>query len=288
MIINVHSEFDNGQIAYNHQTKTKTAPDEHPPHYHDVTELLFIKSGDVTYEVGGREYQLQKNTLVISRPNERHMIKVGYNETYERYDVLFDHKHLPFDLYGRIPDRLNVISFDANKSVVGCFEKMDLYCRRLEGEDLGQMLFNLICEVLMNVIIETASLNEQSAEVEAEQKSSLVLRALSYIEENLLTLRDLDEVCRELYVSKSHLHHLFIAQMGVSPKKYIITKRLELARRELSMGEKATDVYAVCGFADYSAFFRAYKKQFGYSPAETPKTDCVRISFSDFIKGYKT
>lgn len=285
MIINVHSEFDNGQIAYNHQTKTQTAPDEHPPHYHDVTELLFIKSGDVTYEVGGREYQLQKNTLVISRPNERHMIKVGYDETYERYDVLFDHKHLPFDLYGRIPDGLNVISFDANKSVIGCFEKMDLYCRRLEGVDLGRMLFNLICEVLMNVIIETASLSEQSAEAEAEQRSPLVLRALAYIEENLLTLRDVDEVCKELYVSKSHLHHLFIAQMGVSPKKYVVAKRLELARRELTLGAKATEICAQCGFSDYSSFFRAYKKHFGYSPADTPRTDCVRISFSDFVKG---
>jgi AraC-like DNA-binding protein len=103
----------------------------------------------------------------------------------------------------------------------------------------------------------------------------------------LLTLQGLDEICNELFITKSHLHHLFMEQMGVSPKKYVMEKRLELAHRELTLGAKATEIYAACGFADYSSFFRAYKKHFGHSPAQTPKTDCVRISFSDFVKGYK-
>lgn len=285
MRINVHSEYENGKIAYNHQTKTECEAGDHPPHYHDVTELLFIKSGDILYEVGEKEYQLHKNSLVLTRPHQSHVVKVGSNEAYERYDILFDHDHLPFDLYGRIPQGLNVISFDANKSVIGCFDKMDLYCRKLEGDDLGQMLFNLICEVLMNVIIETASLGEIGEGGEEEKKSPLILRAVAYIEENLLTLSDMDEICRELYVSKSHLHHLFMAQMKVSPKKYINNKRLELAKRELSLGAKATEVYALCGFSDYSSFYRAYKHHFGYSPADTPRTDSVRISFKDFVKG---
>ncbi|MBQ8409871.1 MAG: helix-turn-helix transcriptional regulator [Clostridia bacterium] len=283
MKINVHSEFENESLVYNHFTKTDHEKGEYFYHYHDVTELIFVKSGDVTYEVAGKEYLLQKNMLVIARPNERHYIDLVSQQPYERYNILFDERILPFDLYGRIPTGLNVISFDANKSVIGIFDKMDHYCKKLDGEDLGRMLFNLVCEVLMNVIIET----QQDGERETDQKNPLVLRAISYIEENLLTLRDIDEVCRELYISKSHLHHLFMEQMKVSPKKFITVKRLELARRELTMGAKATEVCAACGFGEYSSFFRAYKKHFGNSPADTPKTDCVRISFSDFVKGYK-
>ena len=283
MKITVHSEFENESLVYNHYTKTEQTVGDHFPHYHDVTELIFIKSGDVNYSVGGREYPLQKHMLVISRPNENHFIDVQSDREYERYDILFDHSILPFDLYGRIPRGLNVINFDANKSVVAIFDKMDVYSKKLSGEDLYRMLINLVSEVLMNVIIET----EETENARERQKSPLVSRAIAYMEENLLSLRDVDEVCRELYVSKSHLHHLFIEQMGVSPKKYVMEKRLELARRELTLGAKATEIYASCGFADYSSFFRAYKKHFGHSPVQTPKTDCVRISFSDFVKGYK-
>ena len=283
MRITVHSEFENESFVYNHYTKTEQEPGEHFPHYHDVTELIFVKSGEASYWVGGKEYPLQRNMLVISRPNESHFIDVRGGCEYERYDILFDHSVLPCDLYGRIPRELNVISFDANKSVIGIFDKMDVYCKKLGDEDLGRMLSALVSEVLMNVIIETEALTPTAS----GQRSPLVSRAVSYIEENLLSLRDVDEVCRELYVSKSHLHHLFMEQMGISPKKYVTEKRLELAKRELTLGAKATELYAACGFSDYSSFFRAYKKHFGHSPAATPKTECVRISFSDFVKGYK-
>jgi hypothetical protein len=83
-----------------------------------------------------------------------------------------------------------------------------------------------------------------------------------------------------------HLHHLFMEQMSTTPKRYIMEKRLQFAKRELLRGIKATEVAAKCGFTDYSAFFRAYKKQFGHSPAQTGQSDCIRISFSDFLGGY--
>lgn len=284
MKVQIHSEFENEKLVYNHSTKSEQVQEDYYPHYHDVTELVFVKSGDMWYEVGGKTYDLQRNTLVISRPNERHYINCRSEADYERYNILFDERALPFDLYRRIPGELNVISFDANKSVIGVFDKMDIYCKKLSGEDLGQMLFNLICEVLMNVIIETG----QMTEAQAQLLDPTVARAISYIEENLLTLEGIDEICRELYISRSHLHHLFIAQMGVSPKKYIVQKRLEMAHRELTLGARATEIFVSCGFSDYSSFFRAYKKHFSYSPADTPKTDCVRITFSDFLKGYKS
>ncbi|MBQ7026223.1 MAG: helix-turn-helix transcriptional regulator, partial [Peptococcaceae bacterium] len=46
-------------------------------------------------------------------------------------------------------------------------------------------------------------------------------------------------------------------------------RRLDLDRREILLRAKATAVFAQCGFADDSAFFRAYKKHFGYPPAVT-------------------
>ena len=65
--ITVHSEYENDILAYNHFTKSEHRKEEYFWHYHDVTELLFVKSGGVTYEVGGKKYTLQKNMLVYTR-----------------------------------------------------------------------------------------------------------------------------------------------------------------------------------------------------------------------------
>ena len=281
--ITVHSEFENDILAYNHFTKSEHRKEEYFWHYHDVTELLFVKSGEVTYEVGGKKYTLQKNMLVYTRPNERHCIDVNSDADYERYNILFDPSELPFDLNSMIPKNVNVVNFDANKTVTGIFDKMDMYCKMLPGKELGLVLFNLVCEVLINVMLSVERENDEAAKVDP-----VVSKAMAYIEENLLKISGIDEICRELYVSKSHLHHLFAAQTGESPKKYVIRKRLEMAHRELALGASATEICSACGFSDYSSFFRAYKNHFGYSPAQTPKTDSVRIAFSDFLKGYKS
>lgn len=282
MKVKIHSEHESELLYFNHCTKSDQKGEDYSRHYHDVTELLFVKSGDVCYEVNDERYKLKKNTLVISRPNVIHNIEVGDGEDYERYDMLFDEKKLSFDLYDRIPQDLSAISFEGNKLVESAFDRMDAYCQKLNGVDLEKMLFGIIAEVLMNVIIET-----EAEKGKQRRLSPSVLGAIKYIEENLCFVEGIDEICRELYISKSHLHHLFIVELGISPKQYILGRRLEKAKRAIASGERATEIYSSCGFGDYSAFFRAYKKKFGYSPADTPKNDILRITFSDMLKGQK-
>ena len=282
MRIKIHSEYESDSLYYNHCTKSRQRPDDFSLHYHDVTELLFVKGGDVCYEVGEKKYELKKNTLVISRPDVSHRIYSEGETDYERYNMLFDEKKLPFELYERIPRELNVINFDGNKTVMQAVERMDTYCQKLHGEDLERILFGIINEILMNVIIET-----ERDEGDDVRLAPTIMGAVRYIEENLCTVEGIDEICRELYISKSHLHHLFASELNTSPKKYILDKRLERARQALTSGDRATEIYSECGFGDYSSFFRAYKKKYGYSPADTPKNDVLRITFSDMLKGHK-
>jgi len=276
----VLSSYEDASVYYHHAQITGHNQSYFFPHYHDVLEILFIKSGYISYEVGDKRYPLRKNTLVLTRPNERHCICINGDALYERYDILFDCEKLTPYLASLLPNDLSVVYFDANQQVVQLFEKMDFYCRVLSGEPLGKVLLHLTEEVLLNAAIETGGQQEHT------EKRTLLTRALAYMDEHLLTISGIDEICEQLYISKSHLHHLFMEQMSITPKRYIMEKRLQLARRELLMGSKATDVALRYGFTDYSAFFRAYKKYFGYSPVQTGQTDYIRVSFSDFLDGY--
>ena len=96
----------------------------------------------------------------------------------------------------------------------------------------------------------------------------IIDKALSYIRENLKELKSVDELCDALYITKGHLHHLFVQHIKMTPMKYVTSKRLLLARRMIRRGKRPTEVFTDCGFNDYATFFRNYKAYFGYSPSE--------------------
>ena len=260
-----HGKYADGRLFFDHVTKHRKAQKESfGPHSHDLFELIFFKRGDVSYTVGGQRYQLATHDLILTRPFDIHSIELEADTAYERYAFLFGGNVIPFDLHARISPDLHVVHFDKNNLLINLFDKMDLYCQKLEGAELGTMLKNLLQEVCVQLLLEAESAEKQRY----APTNLLVFNAISYIDQNLTTLTCIEEICSALYISKSHLHHLFHQHLQTTPKKFILTKRLALAQRELLNGKKPTDVYALCGFDDYATFYRAYRKYFGCTPSE--------------------
>ena len=75
-------------------------------------------------------------------------------------------------------------------------------------------------------------------------------------------------LAEKFYISKYHLSHEFQRHVGTSVGRYILKKRLQIARRLLSQGSKPNNVFGGCGFGDYTSFYRAFKAEYGTSPRE--------------------
>ena len=56
--------------------------------------------------------------------------------------------------------------------------------------------------------------------------------------------------------------------VGMTPGDYIRRKRLESANTLIRQGYGVQHAGYVSGFTDYSAFFRAFRKQYGFSPSD--------------------
>lgn len=280
MRIQYRSEYVDDVLLCNHCIKTDQMPRDYRTHYHDKYEIIFVKEGNVFYQVEETTYSLSKHSLAFTRPGVQHRIWVTADSVYDRYDCLFDRKLVPDTILAKIPDTIHVLNFEANPIVIQLFEKMDYYCENLRGEDLGRMLSALIAEVVINMLIQ---INSAKAEFE---RNPLMGRVIDYIDENILSVGDMDALCAALGVSKSYLYQIFLQDLQTTPKRYIVEKRLNMARREILLGAKAAAVYSQYGFSDYSAFFRAYKKHFGYSPAATQKAAFIRNSADDVVVGH--
>ncbi len=96
-----------------------------------------------------------------------------------------------------------------------------------------------------------------------------IVEILSWINDNLTGEISIDALAAKFYISKYHMMRRFRSETGYSIHSYIANKRLLLARDLLLGGAGAAEACYGCGYKDYSAFLRAYKKQFGITPSET-------------------
>lgn len=77
----------------------------------------------------------------------------------------------------------------------------------------------------------------------------------------------LDALAGLAQLSKFHLHRLFLAASGETPKQF--TLRLRLARAAamlLARRDSVLDIALACGFQSHEAFTRAFRRAFGTAP----------------------
>lgn len=241
-------------------------------HHHDVCELLFLLKGDACYSNEGRVYTLKKNSLVFTRPFVNHVVTHRSREEYERYYILFDEKKLPATMHLKIPPEIEVVDCESNRLIGDLFKKMDFYSSHFKGEYLENILLHLTEEVLYNLCI----LSDDYEQGCMYTVNPLIKEAVKYINDNLTSPLSIEALCDHLYVSKSHVHNLFMKHLKISPKKYIISKRLISAQRQLRLGANPSEIYQQCGFSDYSTFYREYKQYFGYPPSSEASREMSR------------
>ena len=98
--------------------------------------------------------------------------------------------------------------------------------------------------------------------------STLAEQIACYIEENYKKDISLEMLSKIFFVSKNHVIGVFKKNYGCTPCEYINSLRLTHAERLLIVtADSAVDIATICGFSDYSCFFKLFKKKHGTSPA---------------------
>ena len=96
----------------------------------------------------------------------------------------------------------------------------------------------------------------------------MIAPAVEELEHNFtskeLTVAHLAKLCG---MSEVYFRKIFINSFGVSPKEYMIQKRMEYAKQLLTLGEfEVSEIAEMCGYGEPCHFSREFKKRFGVSP----------------------
>ena len=95
-----------------------------------------------------------------------------------------------------------------------------------------------------------------------------VRAAVEYMHDEITRNITLDELATASGASKYQLFRRFNAAIGVPPHAYQLALRVNLARRLLERGERATDVASLAGFVDQSHLNRHFRRRLGMTPAK--------------------
>jgi transcriptional regulator GlxA family with amidase domain len=72
-------------------------------------------------------------------------------------------------------------------------------------------------------------------------------------------------------VSIRHLDRLFLEHVGIRPRQFVTTARLERAKIALRNGSSVTEATFIAGFSSDQQFRRAWREEYGTSPTQTRK-----------------
>ena len=101
----------------------------------------------------------------------------------------------------------------------------------------------------------------------AERHVAVVERACRLIE-SAETTPTLDELAREIGMSIYHLHRIFKAQAGLTPKRYAAAHRSNRVRGELKRRPRVTDAIYGAGFSSNSRFYETSAQVLGMTPKD--------------------
>jgi AraC-like DNA-binding protein len=129
-------------------------------------------------------------------------------------------------------------------------------------------------QLLIHAMVECLSIGEASEDRSALRHHARILRRFRRaVEENPDQPLYIPELCKAIGVSGRTLRVCCQEQLGMSPKRYLLLRRMHLARRALRDGASTaatvTETATQYGFWQFGRFAGEYKSLFGELPSAT-------------------
>ena len=163
-----------------------------------------------------------------------------------------------------------VVSDDTNHFLLDAFNAayFQFYSDRKEAAALLSLYGDLICCYL------------------AAYRTGVTLTPIvAQIENNIIanyadSNYELDTYMQSLPFSYNYLRKLFQKEVGVTPHRYLMDKRLKMAAELLVTDDSAgartiMDIAFLCGFRDSLYFSKMFKKRYGVAPRNYPDSGHV-------------
>ena len=234
-------------------------------HSHDFCEILYVAGGAGEAILEGKKFRLAPGDLVVVNPGTLHE---------ERSDAKAPLRLIFLAIRDFAVPGLPAGCLSQEKyRVLSCGEyryKMDIYLRELLQESSSEI--ELYREISQGLVSALLVLVMRLIRINPEDEAALsqeCQKIKEYLDQNFTSPITLDSLSETVYISKHYLSHLFKEQTGVSPIKYLTSKRMEKACELLSETElPVSEVSKAVGYENPLYFSQVFKRIYGISPVK--------------------
>lgn len=207
--------------------------------------IHFVVSGTGIYRIKDKTYNVEAGEMFVIPPFEETYYEADSENPWSYIWIGFTSKEkLPFEL----------------SDVVNCPEAANIFnsMKSCENYHAGRSAFL------------SARLWDLFALLSREEKSlhDYVQKALECIHSEYMMDITVEEIARRLNLERTYFSVLFKKKMGISPKKYLLNYRMDIASYLIMKKDVPISVVACSvGYSDLFTFSKMFKRHFGVSPS---------------------
>ena len=253
-------------------------------HYHDFNKIIIFLSGNATYLVEGKAYDLKPWDILLVNNHDIHKPVIDPSVPYERVviwlqpDFIKEQKDRSCDL-SQCFTTANEKRFSLIRLKPQLQAEIQTILQQLESslasEEFGHEALSQAYFLQLMVYINRVFLPESCPQEHApSQHGSQIADILAYINLNLDKDLSNESLSQQFYVSKYYLMHKFKEHTGYTLHAYVQQKRLLHAKDLIQEDVPVLKAASMCGFSDYSTFLRAFRKFYGISPKAFHTSGC--------------
>lgn len=249
-------------------------------HYHSFYEIIYVLEGEYSSMLENQTYHMKKGDMLLIDCNvmhKYHFIEKKHDSS--RRIILWVTREMLQSLSGEEMDLSACFRGQSSRAYhfpIYYEEMLRGYLLKLVMEELPdvpspeakQVLdrgYLTLFFVYLNML---CSRREYGFSRENTVFHPMVEQVADYIEKHISEGISVEELARQVHMSKYYFLRKFKEQTGVTVHNFVLNKRLIQASEELLQGNNMTQVWQNAGFADYSSFLRNFKKAFGISPGK--------------------
>ncbi|MDD3430079.1 MAG: AraC family transcriptional regulator [Oscillospiraceae bacterium] len=241
-------------------------------HIHDNYELYISLSGGKQFFIGESCYEIEPGDVFVINNYESHYVVQQENTPHERIVVSVH------------PEFLKCFSTEKT-NIAACFNNRgaDVGHRISLDKEQQQRLIYLLHKVTSADgygadLIETAAFLEvmvlvnglfsdhNKIAVGKYQYNELVGNIIEYINQNVTGRVTISAIASHFYLSDAYVCRAFKSETGTTINKYLVARRISIAKALLAQGASVNEACEKSGFNDYTNFVKSFKKAVGLSP----------------------
>jgi AraC-like DNA-binding protein len=227
-------------------------------HSHQEYAIGVTLRGIQQYNLDGSLQLSYQNGVMLFNPEQAHDGMAHDHEAGLDYVMLYIEPKLLLE----VMEKKDIVRFS---TPIVYDDRLEQRILSLSNAILSEKDETLCSELLVSL---TDSLMQTDLSTDNKKDNALIRKAKDMIHSNLENVLKLDEICKELNLSKFQFIRFFNAHTGISPYQYFLNCKIERAKQLLVKNRDIYSVVTECGFVDLSHLNKNFKSVYGTTAFE--------------------